>query len=221
MKIDARIALAAGDKTHSVEPRDQTAWQLAWRRELEKAQRFQAQQGENQVNYERGQRPSIDGDVPPALSATAPAGDVEGSVTPDFKAVNQAHVASGSALPSAVAGSNPVSRAADAAFEPLLRPVATSVSAFDFPETPAQAPQSKPAASVDALIARMQRLDWMPQAAHVSLQGNGVSVALRDARLSEQDVRELHSRMRREMQSLGLELAELVVNGHLVRPADE
>ena len=37
MKIDAQIGLVQGDKSGSVEPRDQTAWQLAWRRELELA----------------------------------------------------------------------------------------------------------------------------------------------------------------------------------------
>src|SRR6185436_10943630 len=41
MKIDAQIAPVQGERSQQVEPRDQTTWQLAWRRELERAQESQ------------------------------------------------------------------------------------------------------------------------------------------------------------------------------------
>ena len=61
----------------------------------------------------------------------------------------------------------------------------------------------------------------MPNAGHVSLQGNRLSVALRDGRLSEQEVKDLLWRVRKEVRSWGFELAALVVNGRLVQPAGE
>jgi hypothetical protein len=46
-------------------------------------------------------------------------------------------------------------------------------------------------------------------------------VALRDGRLSEQEVRYLLWRVRKEVHSWGFELAALVVNGRMVQPAGE
>jgi len=223
MKIDAQIAAVQGDKLGSVESRDQTAWQLAWRRELERAQHSQPQPDHaTRAAAPSERRWQHDSDAPLARSTAARTGEDDAGSTPVFKPVEQTRVVSASSLRLPAADDRePVLRVPEAPPESSPPSVATSASAFDLPELPSQAAQPTRAAALDALIARIERLDWMPKAAHVSVQGNQVSVALRDARLSEQEVKDLRWRVRKEVHSLGLELAALVVNGHPVLLAGE
>lgn len=223
MKIDAQIVPVQGDKAQSVEPRDQTAWQLAWRRELERAQRSQPQPGQAIRATVQGERRwQHDNDATLAQSTAARTLEDGAGSTPAFKPLEQTRVDSVPTLPSPVADDRgPLRRVPQAPSEPSLPSVATRAYAIDSPELPSQAPEPTPAAPIDALIARMERLDWMPKAAHVSVQGNRVSVALRDARLSEQEVKDLRWRVRKEVHSLGFELAALVVNGHPAQPGGE
>jgi hypothetical protein len=220
VKIDAQIARVQGGKLQSVEPRDQTAWQLAWRRELEQAQRSQTQPAQPRKEPGEGDRHSESDSDPQLNHATTARTTPEGSGRPpSLDPAEKVLVASdASPLPPLANEGNRAIRAPDLASRPSPPVLATSAPALELPELPAQAPPLAPAAPIDVLMARMQRLDWMPQGAHVSLQGTRVSVALRDARLSEQDMQDLYRRLRKEVRGCGLELTALVVNGHLVRP---
>jgi hypothetical protein len=54
---------------------------------------------------------------------------------------------------------------------------------------------------------------------HANVQGNRLSVALRDGTLSESDALELYYRLRGQLRGAGYELAEMTINGQPVIPA--
>jgi hypothetical protein len=60
--------------------------------------------------------------------------------------------------------------------------------------------------------------EWPAAAVHVSMQGNRLSVALRDPRITESERLALYHRLRSQCIAWGLELTELTINGHLVDP---
>src|SRR5689334_15922069 len=169
MKIDAQIAQVQGDQLGSVAPRDQTAWQLAWRRELERAQRSQPQPDQGASAARQGQRRSQhDSDAPLAGSTAARTHDDDAGSTGVLKPVEPASVISAASRPwSAGDDREVVLRVPAAPPGPSLPSGATSAFVFDSLELSARAAQPMPAAALDALIARMERLDWMPKAAHV------------------------------------------------------
>jgi len=59
---------------------------------------------------------------------------------------------------------------------------------------------------------------WPATASHVSLQGNRLNVALRDAGLDERDWPALRDRLQAQCVAWGLELGELTINGKRVEP---
>ncbi len=174
MKIDAQLAPVQRDRSQSVEAGDQTTWQLAWQRELERAQRSQAQHAQPSKGRPQDERRSQHSDDAPLAQFTARPIEDRASSTPEFKPVEHVRVDSAYVLRSSVRedGVAVVLRVPEAPLEPSLPSVATSVYAFDWHERPSHGAQPSAAAALDALIARMQRLAWMPKAAHVSVQGS-------------------------------------------------
>jgi hypothetical protein len=114
-----------------------------------------------------------------------------------------------------------VPRAPQALLDASLASVASSPHAIEGRDPHARGAELSAAASLDALVARMERAAWLPRAAHVNLQGSRVSVAVRDAELGEREVSDLLWRVRKEVESFGFELGALVVNGRLVQAARE
>src|SRR5262245_10617153 len=89
MKVDPHIAAVRHDRLHSVEPHDQTTWQLAWRRELERAQQSQKQPTESQLATTPKHWRSQSGDTAPAAqSREGVIEDLSGS-TPQLEPVAQ------------------------------------------------------------------------------------------------------------------------------------
>ena len=60
---------------------------------------------------------------------------------------------------------------------------------------------------------------WLPVSVQVLIEGQKLSVTLRDARISEREAAEIHYRLRDRLAGMGLELHELMINGHPVTDA--
>jgi len=60
---------------------------------------------------------------------------------------------------------------------------------------------------------------WSPVSVQVWIDGRKLSVTLRDASLSARDEAEIHRRLQERLAAMGLELHELIINGHPVSPA--
>lgn len=55
---------------------------------------------------------------------------------------------------------------------------------------------------------------WLPRAMHLNVQGQQVRASVRDEQLDAAQTQQLFFKMRKELQSWGFELIELIVNGH-------
>jgi len=63
--------------------------------------------------------------------------------------------------------------------------------------------------------------EWPAVMVNASIQGNRVSVAMRDGTVQEQDKLSLFYRLRAQLRAAGFALTSLTVNGHNVAPADD
>jgi hypothetical protein len=223
VKIHANVTAVQSDRPQGVAAGDQTAWQLAWRRELERAQRWEVQHTQASDGAPQHGRHSQDGDDALLARSTAPTIEGSASATAKFKPVEHGQDSSEQVMHSTVREgvSAAVPRGPRAPLEASLASVAGSPHAVEGRDLPARGAELGATASLDALVARMERAAWLPRAAHVSVQGSRVSVALRDVELSEHEVSDLLRRVRKEAESLGFGLAALVVNGRLVQAAGE
>jgi hypothetical protein len=61
--------------------------------------------------------------------------------------------------------------------------------------------------------------EWPSVVLYSNVQGNRVSMGMRDASMSEQEGLELFYRLRAELSAAGLELGEMIINGRPVTPA--
>lgn len=111
---------------------------------------------------------------------------------------------------------------ASPAAQALPRPGATGTNAFASAGWAAL--QGRPptaAASATRPAAALSMFDlphWPAQVASVSVQGNRLSVVLRDARLEPAEWQHLRDRLRAHCERMGLEMAELTINGVPVEP---
>jgi hypothetical protein len=60
---------------------------------------------------------------------------------------------------------------------------------------------------------------WSPVSVQLWLDGRKLSVTMRDANISEREEVEIHRRLGERLAAMGLELRELIINGHPVSPA--
>jgi hypothetical protein len=223
VKIHANVTSAQGGRPQGVAAGDQTAWQLAWRRELERAQRWEVQRPHTSDSASQHDRRSQPGDDAPLAPSTAPTIEDAASATAEVKPMEQGQDGSGQAMHSTVREgvSAAVPRGPQAPLDASFASVASSPHAIEGRDPLARGAELSAAASLEALVARMERAAWLPRAAHVNVQGSRVSVALRDAELSEQELSDLLWRVRKEVESFSFELGTLVVNGRLVQAARE
>jgi hypothetical protein len=223
VKIHPNVTVVQGAHPQGVAAGDQTAWQLAWRRELERAQRWEVQRPQPSEDAPHHGRRSQHGDDARLAPSTAGIVDDSASTTAEFKSVRHAQDGSKEVMHSALRGgmSAAVPRGSGAPLDAPLATVASSPHAIEGRDPRARGAELSAAASLDALVARMERAAWLPKGAHVNLQGGRVSVALRDAELSEREVSDLLWRVRKEVERFGFELGALVVNGRLVQAARE
>ena len=195
--------------------RQDAAYAQQWRRALEEAQ-WQARQriapsGPAAADSGAGVASAPAGTAPPAAAGQEP------WATPLGPARDMTPVARTAALAQAVAR----------ALQPT--PVAhrtagvqvTAGAAFGEPRI-AATPGRPAAAAAPAVTAVWHELpEWPAVLVHASVQGNRISVGMRDGALHEEDLPELFYRLRAQLRAAGLELASLTVNGHNVAPADD
>jgi len=190
--------------------------QLQWRRALEQAQwelggRFRSE-GEESGNPHR---------AIPSAPATATAAGLQEAAALGLAGAGTAR-APGSGADLAAPG-------ADAAPVPAPDAGAAQPSRPDLPSStldPAQAATIRERTTLQAVIeqcvqsgARFADTKWSPVAVQVWLDGRKLNVTMRDARISEEEEAEIHRRLAERLAGMGLELNELIINGHPVSPA--
>lgn len=216
MKIDPQLARQA----QRIEPAttlEQSAWQLAWRRELERAQQLVAPTHGDSPAGGDAQARMPGRDMPPMPAAQSQGQSAQRSLGPRSDAPVHQPLAEPHGVP---ASTQPVaslphgSGAGDGRQTApwLQRAVAGQASTAER----VGYLEALRANSAAALAARLERLAWLPRAAHVSVSEKGVEVSLRDPELSEDDAAHLLERVRREVREAGFELASLVVNGRAI-----
>jgi hypothetical protein len=217
VKVGPQIAPVERDRVQAVVASDQTTWQLAWRRELERAQRAQPQQPQSSKDTPHNDSALRQREDPPVVRPAAQTGDPT-AATLEFKPTERGRESSeqgvGETVPEDGDAASP--RGPGATREPSNQSGGSSAYALETHESPVRSPQPSGSASLDALFAHLERAAWLPKAVHVSVQGTQVGVALRDAGLTQEDVSHLLWRLRKEVRGWGLELATLVVNGEVV-----
>lgn len=214
MKIDPQL-IHQHQRIEPVAAHEQSTWQLAWRRELEHAQQLIARTHGGSLAGGEAQTRTVTHDGLPG-HAQASSGGTEAQSSD----VRSGTPYSESVIDAQAGGARPRPQVHGA-----LRGTDTqeSVRAFMGAQRPSgwltltaegsgyvDALQANTTA---ALAARLERLAWLPRAAHVSLSGKGVEVSVRDTELSEEDAARLLERLRREVRDAGFELVSLVVNG--------
>jgi len=190
--------------------------QLQWRRALEQAQwelygRFRPE-GEDAGNPNReipsapgrSQTPAVSGEAAPGAAETGPA-----------------------RAPGPAADIAPPS--VDAPPVPVLGADGAQSSRPDLPSfsmDPTLAATIRGKSTLEAAVqqcvqscARFADAKWSPVSVQVWLDGRKLSVTMRDARISEREEAEIHHRLGERLAAIGLELHELIINGHPVSPA--
>jgi hypothetical protein len=69
--------------------------------------------------------------------------------------------------------------------------------------------------------ARVSDPKWTPVSTHVWIDGNMLSVTLRDARITAQEAERMYHQLRERLAEIGFELHQLTINGHVVIPTRE
>ena len=187
---------------------------LQWRRALEQAQweldgRFRPAGGnaghpnrEVAFAWGRSRAPAVSAEAAPGTADTGTAREPGADLAPS----------SADSVPAPVSGAGPAQAShpdlPSSTMNPALAATIRGKSALE--------------AAVERCVQSCTRFadtKWSPVSVQVWLEGRKLSVTMRDARIPEREEAEIHRRLSERLAAMGLELHELIINGHPVSPA--
>lgn len=219
MKIPNFDATGLAVRILAVSPETGQSPHMAWRRALEQAQWEQRVRYQPTPQFDAGadHRPAggespsgysfrAQALVPPAANNTVFDGVAESAsgASAQFTRVDATVL-----RPAARPVENAQARWVSVAIAAASAPPQTSARAYD------GARNAAARAASDVLSARPH---WMPSALVIHMQGRQVRATLRDANLDTQQAARLFRDLRAHLSDAGMQLLELIVNGHPVQP---
>lgn len=203
-----RRSLEGSNSSHDL------TWHLAWRRALEQAQ--WEEHTRHQATGDGGGAPPM-ADAPPALpepshrDRTALLAVPDQAIPSSWRPGTSGNVQLPPTAPSPISAAPPQTDiAVDVGFgtAPLraTTPARERSPLAPGPRVPVSLPEDW--------------AQWLPRTMHMNVQGQQVRASVRDESLDELQAQRLFHRMRGQLRDWGLDLVELIVNGHPAQPEE-